>query len=88
MTTTMAEPEWDEDTRTLVLGHAAVDLCPVCGGPAVECQDPENQFAYTVLPPVRCHRKTALVEAQQRVTEKTNPIMSALLWRVALKAAR
>jgi hypothetical protein len=82
--TTVAEPEWDEDTRDLVLGLDGVDLCPACGGPAYLCQDPANEFKWQIPAPVRCHRKTALTQAQRRVTEQTNPIPEALLWRVVL----
>jgi len=84
----MAEPEWDQDTRDLVLGHAAVDLCPACGGPAFLCQDAEHQFDWEVPAPVRCHRTTALMQAQRRVTEETNPIPQALLWRTVLHSDR
>jgi hypothetical protein len=86
MTTTMAEPEWDEDTRNLALGLAQVDLCQSCGGPAFLCQDPVNEFHWGVPPPVRCHRTTALRLAQRKVTEETNPVPEALLWRTVLNA--
>lgn len=82
----MAEPEWDEQTRTLALGYDNVAICPICGGPAYLCQDPANQFAFDVLPPVRCHRKTALVNKQRQVTEQTNPVVEALIWSTRLRA--
>jgi hypothetical protein len=80
----MAEPEWDEETRSLALALDDVDLCPVCSGPAYLCQDPANEFSFHVPPPVRCHRQTALLEAQKQVTEQTNPNMAALMWRTVL----
>lgn len=86
MTTRMVDPEWDEDTRNLAVGLSQVDLCPVCGSPSFICQDPVNEFNWKVLPPVRCHRKSALVAAQRKVTEETNPVPEALLWRVVLSA--
>ncbi len=80
----MAEPEFDDDTRALMLAVDQVDLCPSCGGPAYLCQDPDLQFDWRVPAPVRCHATTALLAAQARVTEETNPQHAALLWRVAL----
>jgi hypothetical protein len=82
----MAEPEWDEDTRNLVLGYANVDLCPRCGGPAYLCQDPAREFDWTIPAPVRCHRLTALRHAQKGVTEQTNPVTDALIWSTILRA--
>lgn len=84
----MAEPEWDQETRDLALAYAAVDLCPVCAGPAYLCQDPALQDNWRALPPVRCHRRTALLQAQAQVTEKTNPQMAALMWRTVLVERR
>lgn len=84
--TTMAEPEWDEETRNLVLANDQVDLCPRCGRPTFICQDPANQFNWKAQPPVRCHATTALRLAQKGVTEETNPAVDALIWRVALSA--
>jgi hypothetical protein len=85
MITTMAEPEWDEQTRNQALAYELAPLCPACGGPAEECQDPEREFDWQVPPPVRCHRKTALGHAQRGVTEQSNPVPEALLWRVVSK---
>lgn len=34
-------------------------LCPMCGGPISECTDPDNEMAYKVDPPTRCHKTTA-----------------------------
>jgi hypothetical protein len=80
----MAEPEWDEATRELVLGLDAVDLCPSCGGPSYLCQDAAREFDWKVSKPVRCHRSTALKQAQRRISEETNPIPEALLWQAVL----
>lgn len=84
----MAEPEWDAATRDLALGLDDVDLCPACGGPAFLCQDPDREFDWSVPPPVRCHRKTALARVQRGFTEQTNPIPEALTWRVVLNPGR
>lgn len=80
----MAEPEWDVDTRALALADDDVLLCPACGRPEHICQDAERQFNWRVPAPVRCHASTALLAAQKRVTEETNPQHQALLWRVEL----
>lgn len=83
--TTLAEPEWDEQTRDIALAYADVDLCPSCGGPAYLCQDPELQDQWDAPAPVRCHRTTALRRAQKGFTEKTNPVVEALIWRTVLR---
>lgn len=80
----MAEPEWDDATRDLVLGLDAVDLCAVCGGPAYLCQDPALQDEWRAGDPVRCHAHTARLARQKGVTEETNPQVGALLWPVHL----
>lgn len=84
----MAEPEWDDETRQLAVALDRVDICPVCHGPAYLCQDPANEFAFQVDPPVRCHRATTLTEAQRGVTEQTNPVPHALIWRTVMKEER
>lgn len=81
----MAEPEWDTETRDLALAYDAVHLCPVCNGPAYLCQDPELADLWGAAKPIRCHRTTALREAQKGVTEATNPIADALVWQSVLK---
>lgn len=85
MSTTMAEPEWDEQTRETVMALEGVDLCPLCGRPSEVCQDPERQFDWAVPEPTRCHASTALMAAQRGVTEETNPQPQALLWSVHLR---
>lgn len=80
----MAEPEWDEATRDLALALDDVRLCPVCGGPAYLCQDPERQFDWRADDPVRCHAQTARLERAKGVTEETNPHVEALIWPVRL----
>jgi len=84
----MAEPEWDQETRDLAQAHAQIDLCPICGGPAYLCQDPDLQDSWRALPPVRCHKRTALMLAQSKVTEKTNPQAGALMWAAVLAEPR
>lgn len=84
MTTTLAEPEWDEETRNLVLALDAVDICPLCRNPTAICQDPDRQFDWRAGAPVRCHVTTARLLAQRGVTEQSNPAVQALLWPVIL----
>lgn len=84
MTTTLAEPEWDEETRNLVLALDAVNICPLCGNPASICQDPARQFDWRAGAPIRCHVTTARMLAQRGVNEQTNPAVGALLWPVVL----
>ena len=36
-------------------------ICPLCGGLISECTSPENEMAYKVDPPTRCHKTTALM---------------------------
>lgn len=40
-------------------------VCPMCGGPISECTDPDNEMAYKVDPPTRCHKTTALMRYQK-----------------------
>lgn len=39
-------------------------ICPMCGGPIEECTAVENEMAYKVDPPTRCHKTTAILRAQ------------------------
>lgn len=83
----MAEPEWDQATRDLVLAYDAVNMCPLCGGPAYLCQDPALQFDWTAGDPVRCHAQTARLERAKGVTDETNPHAAALLFPVSLNTS-
>jgi len=80
----MAEPEWDEETRSLALALDDVRMCSVCGGPAYLCQDPERQDDWVAEAPVRCHAQTARLQRAKGVTEETNPHVSALSFPVRL----
>lgn len=84
----MAEPEWDEATRDLVLGLDGVNLCPACGGPAYLCQDPDREFDWRAGDPIRCHAQSARLARQRGVTEETNPGVQALIWPVRLMDRR
>ncbi|WP_232676671.1 hypothetical protein [Nocardioides sp. R-C-SC26] len=84
--TRAAEPEWDDATRDLALAHDSVNLCSACGGPAYLCQDPDLEFDWHAPPPTRCHRLTALREAQKGIDSETNPHPDALVWSTRLRA--
>lgn len=88
--TTMREPEWDDDTRALVLGLAGYEdsLCPLCKRPAHICQDSARQFDWITPPPTRCHATTASMAQQAKFKEETNPQVGALLFEVALREDR
>lgn len=58
---------WDEGEQDKMLALKVYEdtmLCPMCGGPISECTDPDNEMAYKVDPPTRCHKTTALMRAQ------------------------
>jgi hypothetical protein len=80
----MAEPEWDDATRDLVLGLDDVPMCPICGGPAYLCQDPDRQDDWRGEDPIRCHATTARLERSRGVTDETNPHAAALIFPVRL----
>jgi hypothetical protein len=48
----------------LIDAERAAGRCAACGGPASECQDPDNQHAY-VVSLRRCFRTRALEEAKR-----------------------
>jgi hypothetical protein len=81
----MLEPEWDEATRDLALALDDVERCDACGGLAWLCQSAEHAEDWEVGAPKRCHRLTALREAQKRFTEESNPHLDALIWSVGLR---
>jgi hypothetical protein len=82
----MAEPEWDDASRDMVLGKAGYEdsLCKLCGRPTHICQDPANQFNWRPRPPTRCHATTAVLAQQAGFTEETNPQAAALLFGAEL----
>lgn len=81
----MAEPEWDQETRSLALGLDSLDVCPICGGLAAECMAPEHQDDWVAEDPIRCHRETARLFKQKGYSEEANPAVAALAWPVHLR---
>lgn len=75
MQTVVAEPEWDEHERVLMIGLTAYEdtLCPVCKGPADECQTVEAEREWEGTPPVRCHKTDAILRYQEKAGESERP---------------
>jgi hypothetical protein len=86
--------QWD-DLDDYARAHAlAPDLldaereaakCPACGGPASDCQDPDNQHAYVVTLR-RCFRTRAVQDALKK--RQTDPDAGSLLVSVTLDPTR
>jgi len=85
VTRTVTEPEWDDDERDYMLALAAweASLCPVCGGPAEECQAPDADRRFKGVPPVRCHRTDAVRRFQEK--SSTYPRPEALIWHAEVQ---
>ena len=82
------EPEWDEEQQTwmLALQFYRDGLCPKCGGPLDECRGVENEFRYTVDPPERCHKTTAIhVASEPYRKEKKVAVPDALVYSLTSK---
>lgn len=62
----------------LALAAFEATLCPICGGPASECQSPEAETRWKGTPPTRCHRTDAIRRYQENAAEYPRP--SALMW--------
>lgn len=77
-----SEPEWDEETRAVVLAYEMWEreLCTGCGHPYASTTDPENEGRYRVKAPIRCHACTAREIAAEAFAEV--PQSSALLFQV------
>lgn len=67
---TTTEVEWDEETRTRALALDAYrrSLCPCgCGFPASVSQAPDNEDRFDAGLPYRCHVRTAIAKAAERL---------------------
>lgn len=90
MVSSTSEPEWDDTERAWMLAleqYRREVLCPCgCGFPAEVAQDPMTEFRRQVGPPIRCHIRTGLAQAQKQYRE-SNPHgeMSGLLWDVKVR---
>ena len=79
------EPEWDDDERgwMLALGLYRDMLCPVCGGPAEECQadqtlDEAKNGRY-VIDAATCLRTKELRQDMDRMADQVSEAESAAL---------
>jgi hypothetical protein len=72
---TTTEPEWDDDQRAAVqaLLRYEASLCPGCRSPWAEVTDPDNEGRYITAPAIRCHRCTALSQAQGIYQDTDHP---------------
>jgi hypothetical protein len=78
------EPEWDTMQAGWMLALATYELtrCPACGGDRDECWAGENQEAWHVPTPQRCHRATVLDRARRDYAEQEP---TALMFRAELR---
>lgn len=75
------EPEWDDEERDKMIALAAWEdsCCPICKGPAEECQSIEAERRFEGVPPIRCHRTDAIIRYQNNAGNYERD--RALLWR-------
>lgn len=58
-------PEREQDKLLALKVYEDTRLCPMCGGPIEECTSIDNEMAYKVDPPTRCHKTTAIMRYQK-----------------------
>jgi len=86
--------EWDDHQRGWMLALALWEerRCRGCGGDLTETTRPEHdglgpdRYRYVPLPPVRCHRCTALAASEAKYKDSPHP--HALIHRVKLQPPR
>jgi hypothetical protein len=78
------EPEWTEEDQFLMLALADYEarLCGGCNQPLDQTTKAEHDGAYRAGLPIRCHRCTASLQAQEAYQE--NPQPQALMFPVDL----
>jgi hypothetical protein len=86
VTTTVTEPEWDDEDRSWVLAWFEYEAqrCPGCGGHLPETTHPDNEAAYVTGPPHRCYRCTALQARQAQYAKDPNH-GAQVVWPVHLR---
>lgn len=84
MVSSRPEVEWDETERAwmLALDEYDASLCPLCGLPRSECQDPSAENRAEAGAPIRCHVTTARIRAQEADKRAES---GALLWPAGLR---
>jgi hypothetical protein len=83
--TTVREPEWDEEQQSLMLAlHAyRANIHEACGHYLPDSTSPEADEGYGVGAAIRCHACTARAQAYGRYSENQHP--EALLFPVRRK---
>lgn len=90
---TTTEPEWSEQDQAwlLALQMWRDSLCQRCGGHGAETTNPANDRnnpqalgIYRALPPIECHRCTALMTVEREYLDDKR----GLIHRVQLKPRR
>jgi hypothetical protein len=82
---TVYTPDWTEDDvrGALALRNYEAELCPGCHHPFAETANPDNEFEYEALPPIRCHRCTKRENASEGYRDSPNS--SALFIPIELR---
>lgn len=85
MVSSRPEVEWDETERAwmLALDEYDASLCPLCGLPRTECQDPSAENRAEAGMPVRCHVSTARIRRQEEYADAKQG--GALLYGAGLR---
>lgn len=85
LTASTTEVEWDDEERgwMLALGLYRDRLCPVCGGPADECQAPQSldeaKNGRYVVEATTCLRTKELRQDMDRMSDRVSEAESAAL---------
>lgn len=78
MVASTVEAEWDDDERAWMVALQLYrdGLCPVCGGPADDCQAPETlqeaRAGRYVVEQAKCMRQAQLRKEMERVAESAD----------------
>ena len=85
------EPEWDDESRALLLALAEVEAgeCSGCGMPLEECMSPEADpnnraggWTYEGGAPHRCHACSARERSVDAFAKSGGSVTAALRWPV------
>jgi hypothetical protein len=80
----ITDPEWTEEDQFLMLALHDYEsrLCSGCHQPLDQTTKREHDGAYRAELPIRCHRCTASLQAQEAYQESPNP--QALMFPIDL----
>jgi hypothetical protein len=72
---TIREPEWDAEQADIMiaLGECRALTCGGCGGHLPDTTAGSDPDAWTVEPPTRCYRCTALAVARESYADSPQP---------------